>query len=141
MATLVLSALWVFLTAFAFLLLLVLGLFLFGVYASLYAQRLQFELPWLKWLTLEQVVAMGYSAFMCKLILPVFHEHKQLETRLRDDIAIPESDQISIDELGFWPLTVAYYEFKLTKRGGRRKRKIFDWNMITALPGLRPVRS
>lgn len=95
--------------------------------------KIQFGLPWLRWLTLDEAVALGLSRFWCRVILPSLHEAGALEFRLRSDVLIPEPLQEVPERLGF-VVEPEFYEFKLTKRGGRRRR----WSsqdLFAALPG------
>jgi len=127
-----------------------LGLILVGiiciiVWARSYATKLQMELPWLQWLTLDELEEKGYSVIGCILILPAFYRNGVLEVRPRDFLAeIAEGTKKRMREAGldtegipvpppldkkdvapFSPSTVHLYEFRLTKRGGRRKIKLF----------------
>ena len=117
--------------------LLFIALAVFVVNVIYKAEKLMFGLPWLKWLTLDDVVAMGYSRFWCKMILPAFHKNGCLEVRIQEiDIEnMPERIQeafrdnppeiqklLTEMEIPFEYQTVALHDFRLTKRGGRRKK-------------------
>src|SRR3989344_8036096 len=88
-------------------------------------EKFMFGLPWLKWLTLNDLQQLGFSKTWARLILPAFHERGYLEVRLADEDNMDDLDHEMVDRFGFSVATVPLYEFKLTKRKGRRRK----WSM------------
>jgi hypothetical protein len=87
-----------------------------------YFDKIMYDLPWMKWLTLDEIVAMGYSRVYSKMILPLLYEQGYLEVRLTGEM--DEDDLWIIERLKFHPITVKFYEFRIVKRGrGRRKKR------------------
>jgi hypothetical protein len=99
---------------------------MFVVIATYHLRRLFFGLPWLRWISLNEVVEKGYSKFWCKCLLPILHQKGLLE--LRPDINLPESERKSIEGKEFTFHTVHLFNFKLTKRGGGRRPK--KWKAV-----------
>ena len=92
--------------------------------------KIMFGLPWLVWLTLDQVVEMGYSRFWCTFLLPMYYKKGYLEIRLALPTDASEFRKQWIERVGFEIDTVEFYEFKLTKRGGRlRDRLKWLWTL------------
>lgn len=110
-----------------------------GLYA---ARKLVFgNIPWLVWLTLDEVVLMGHSRFWCEVWLPIFHRAGslfvgcKLAVRLRSDLS--EYTQEFALEHGFVRYTVCYYEFKFTSSssgGGRWKRQKSGVEILQPMP-------
>lgn len=95
--------------------------------------KLQFDVPWLRWLTLEELVAMGHSRFWAELLLPVIYRKGGMEIRITDDL--PEELREEIRGIGFCRHTVQFYKFKFTERWRRgrkvpRKQNMFDLRPI-----------
>lgn len=111
---------------------LVLLALLFGIVVTLYARDLQFKLPWMKWMTLDDVKALGHSKFLSRFAIDILHDYQYVEIRPLGNLS-EWAREIVEDEL-FMPWTVQYYEFRLIKRKGRIKRPRFYWN-----PFERPV--
>lgn len=90
-------------------------------------QELQFGLPWLRWMTLEDVNRQFWGGWINCYTLHFLHRRGNLETRLRDD-NLPE-DPAALERTmhSFNPDTVRYHEFRLTKRGGGKRRK---WRIV-----------
>ena len=91
--------------------------------------RLMLELPWNQWLSLGEVVDMGYSRYYCEINIKAFYTTKSIEVRSKDSLST-EQEQL-IQQMGFGYDTIDFHEFRLTKRGGRRRWKL--------LPTLSPV--
>jgi hypothetical protein len=119
----------------------------FAASIALYANKLMMNLPWLKWLTLDDLVKQGYSKFYCKISLPLLLEAGNIDTRLRqlegaleqeflDEFGDEKSFKSHPEKIRFNPWTIKYHEFQLTKRGGRRKVRVRD---IMSAPGLQPA--
>ena len=101
-----------------------------------HANKLMWELPWLKWLTLDEIVQAGFSRLWSELLLPLFYEKGHLEIRISAEC--PEKELKFVELTGFNAHTVRFHDFKLTKRGGRRKRD--TWlPFIPSWRQLRPV--
>ncbi len=81
--------------------------------------KLQFGVPWLKWLTLDEIVEMGHSRFWARLLLPMLHRKNQLEVRVLNKL--PVRTRAFAEKYGFDALTAEYYEFRFTMRS-RGKR-------------------
>ena len=92
--------------------------------------KLQFNVPWLKWLTLDELVEMGHSRFWARILLPVLHRINQLEVRVLD--GLPEKEQRFIKRYGFGPRSVKYHQFRFTIRS-RGKREP-DKPLVTPYP-------
>jgi hypothetical protein len=86
-----------------------------------HADKLLFGLPWLRWITLDEAVQMGHSRFWCRFVLPMFYERGYLEIRFSETAT--ELERETAEETGYNPVTVAYYDFKLTKHKGGHKNK------------------
>ena len=113
------------------------------VVVTLYSIRLQASLPLFKWLTLDEIVAMGYSWLLSSLCLILLHKSGLLEARIRNDtIEVTDSalavqqldDAINEGDQNFgkgWtvdlilsdsPNTVEIFEFRLITRGRGKKK-------------------
>ncbi|MFA5998105.1 MAG: hypothetical protein WC814_01835 [Candidatus Paceibacterota bacterium] len=129
----VIYAIWVFL-GLVVSVLTVCGIFL--AIAVRNANKLMWDLPWLKWLTLDEIVEMGFSRFWSEFFLPLFYKKGYLEIRISSDC--PKEKMRLIEFIGFNSYTVQFHEFKLTKRSGRKKPKpwklpaIFEWRPVSA---------
>ena len=139
------DVLWVVGITFAIVIIVFLAVVAWAYRIAQYGLKLQMELPWLTWLTLDNLVEKGYSRLYCQMLLPVFHERGYLEIRPRDlgaefQESIKEVEKVlgtkfdieeealkfdPITETRFLYSTVHLFEFRLTKRGGRKKR--FQW--------------
>jgi hypothetical protein len=97
----------------------VLGGFVVGAIHNAY--KLLFGVPWLQWLTLDEIVEMGHSRFWAKQFLPVFYRMSYVEIRISD--LLSELDRALIGECGFHSYTVMFYEFKFTEKWRRSKKK------------------
>lgn len=117
-------------------LLLLLSLLIFIETARYQAYKFMFELPWLKWLNLEDLPALGFSKVWARLILPIFHEMGNLEVLLIDEDGMDDADHERVDRWGFNTATVPLYEFKLTKRKGRKEK--FSISLKNLVPALAP---
>jgi hypothetical protein len=84
--------------------------------------KLMFGVPWLKWLTLDEIVAMGHSRSWCEILLPLLYLRGYIEIRISDKF--PKGVGEQIEQWGLHPDTVGFYEFKFTKRWGRRRNKL-----------------
>lgn len=113
--------------------LLLIVLMLFIISAGYQVQKFMFDLPWLKWLTLNEIIRMGFSRFWAQFILPGLHKEGMLEVRVGGGELPDEVEQRFIDVVGFGPTTIQFYEFRLTKRGGRKKFKLPIKNLVGAL--------
>ena len=117
----------------------IIAIYLFVESIQWYANKMMFGLPWLKWLTMEDVVDLGYSRFYARGILPMFYKAGNLEVRVKDNL---EDWQLRYTEtLGFCSMTIGWYKFKITKRGGRKRWREFSLNDIfpSPLPAPKPV--
>lgn len=100
-------------------------IFAYGRYSAF---KLLFGTPWLVWLTLDDVVAMGHSRFWCEILLPIFYRGGNfligctLLIRLRQDL--PDPIRMFIAERGFQRDTVQYHEFKFTSPWKSRRGKL-----------------
>lgn len=123
------------------LILIVLAAFICVVmYVGRYAFRLLTELPWMTWMTLDELVEKGYSRSLCRVILPGLYKKGMLEVRAIHDpnIALKESvkkfrelgGEITDEEIPILPVlegkdfnsyTVPLFEFRITKRIHPRK--------------------
>lgn len=106
-----------------FILLLIVILSVIGVHR--HANMLQCALPWMQWLTLDDVKNMGYSGYWSRLSLALLHLNDRLEVRLANDRTESVSKEMCqyIEKVGFIPSTVAYYDFRLIARRGRVRRR------------------
>ena len=102
---------------------------LFGLW---YAGEMEFGLPWLKWLTLNEAAeASGYSKFVCRLAIPMMSVKYEAEP-------LPEaSDETKSDfqRYGLAPWNISKCRFRITG-GTRRKRKEIVKQVSS---GLRPA--
>jgi|GEM_PF-4946300 len=103
-------------------------------------EKFMFKLPWLKWLTLDDLPALGFSKLWARMVLPHFYNDGYLEVRLKDEDGMDDFDHESVELFGFSAATVPLYEFKLTKRCGPRKKWSFD-NFSASIKVLQPVRA
>ena len=87
--------------------------------------KLLFGLPPLKWMTLEEAIALGFSKTSCEVILPTFHKAGLLEVRRKENLS--ETDLERIRVFGFEADTVQHHEFRtnFTKRVRRKMKKVF----------------
>jgi hypothetical protein len=83
------------------------------------ADKLQFGVPWLRWLTLDEVVEMGHSRFWARLLLPMLHRMNQLEVRVLD--GLQEEERSLAERYGFGIRTVKYHQFRFTIRSRGKK--------------------
>lgn len=137
------SVLWYLLVAGLCLLVLV-GILAMWFIASCVRQfeKFTFDLPWLRWMTLEELEAKGFSPFWARLLLPSFHRDGELDVRPRNDRELSEAEQDLMERFGFRPMTVQCYEFCLTKRHKRKKPKLKDLlKSWAAVPTPAPVRA
>ena len=102
-------------------------------------EKFMFGMPWLKWLTLEDLREFRLSRRWARFILPVFHENGYLEVRLIDKDAMETWDHDIVDQFGFTVMTVHLYEFKLTKRKGRKDKWSFSARDL--VPAWKPARA
>src|SRR4051812_21263838 len=78
------------------------------IFGPIQAEKLMTGLPWMEWLTLDDVVALGHSKFWAKLLLPHFHRHGCLEIRQLENVT--EEEAGLIEEFGFESFTVKCHE-------------------------------
>jgi hypothetical protein len=127
--------------------------------------KISLTLPRMKWFTLDEVVAMGYSRFWCKILLPSYHERGYLEVRVQEMSGkfgdLPEEIQKKLREnfgdevleqaefgirenqveIPFEFETVFLHEFRMIEKIGRRKRKFgFSLN-LNPLSGWEPAKA
>lgn len=121
MATLFTIFLWIVVVLACILLALFICFLVIQIKVLHYVHKLIYELPWMKWLTLDELVSMGYSRAYSRAVLPILHEHGYLEVRVMAGVG--ENDLWVIEKLKFHSMTVKFYEFRLIKRGGRRRRR------------------
>lgn len=100
-------------------LVMVVSVFLAGALYN--ANKLLFGVPWLTWLTLDEIVEMSHSRFWTKTLLPLFYRMNYLEIRISDNLS--EFDRVWAEQYGFQTSTVAFYEFKFTEKWKRGKKK------------------
>ncbi|MDP1689603.1 MAG: hypothetical protein Q8L52_00115 [bacterium] len=93
--------------------------------------KLQFGVPWLKWLTLDEIVEMGHSRFWARLLLPKLHRKNQLEVRILDELS--EKERAFAERYGFDFFTAEYYTFRLTTRS-RGKRDLDKLQLLSPYP-------
>ena len=112
----------------------IVGIVVIIAIANYHAVRLMYGLPWLKWLSLEDVEKLGFSRFWSKVLLPVFFRKGYIEIRTAfpDEFSIDR--KAAIEKEGFVADNVEYYNFKITKHGGRKKKHFITW----MLPGWQP---
>jgi len=97
----------------------------FIAYGFYSAFKLMFGVEWLRWLTLDEIVAMGHSRFWCEILLPIFYRKGNILTggtlliRLKHNLPDPLRELVA--EIGFERDTVQYHEFKFTSHGGKRR--------------------
>lgn len=107
--------------------LIVSGLLTFLALGLYSAFKLVFGVPWLTWLTLDEVVEMGHSRFWCKLVLPAIYRGGNVfigcTLHIRLPHNLPEETRTIVEVLGFRRETVQFYEFKLTSHWGSRRGK------------------
>lgn len=84
------------------------------------ANKLMFGVPWLKWLTLEEIVEMGHSRLWARLLLPIFYEKKCIEIRISEQSS--KRERLEAESRGFQPATVEFYEYKFTRVWKRGKK-------------------
>lgn len=89
-----------------------------------FGDKLMINLPWLRWLTLEEIMAIGCPKFYCQILLPAFYELGHMEVRERSDLS--QDDKNRVKFVGFYTGTIELHEFKLTKRKHRKPRKQKD---------------
>lgn len=111
------------------------AIFVLMIFAIRNIDKLIWDLPWLKWLSLDEIVEMGFSRFWSPLGLQLLHEKGYLEIRLSD--RCPDKRRLMVERIGFCAYTAEFYDFKLTKRGGGRKRRF--WLPIVPAFQLEPV--
>ena len=90
-----------------------------GIAVSNKVHSLQFNLPWLQWLTIDDVVQSGLSRFWSALALDILNDKGYLETRFNEGFEGPEYQRERMREAGFSYYSISWYEFRLTKRSGR----------------------
>lgn len=94
----------------------------FAVACTRQLEKFIFELPWLRWMTIEEIATKGFSPFWAILILPSLHDVGELEVRPRSDWELLELEQYCMEKVGFDYLTIPYYEFRLTTKHRKRKK-------------------
>lgn len=102
-----------------------------------FADRLMFDLPWLKWFTLEEACATGCPLFYCQVLLPAFYIKGYLEIRERN--CLSDAEKLRITEGVLDTDALELYEFRLTKRKNRKRRTVHDepnlaWRPTSGLP-------
>ena len=58
--------------------------------------KLSLDLPLFRWVTLDEVIAFGYSRTSCKILLPVMHRIKRVEIRVRTKISEDELKKVTL---------------------------------------------
>ena len=99
----------------------IMGTYALAFWLAYYASKLRIGLPWMQWLTLEEVEALGYSAFWSRLALPVLEQTKCLEVRPCEGLSLVEQEKVA--ELQFFVTTIHLYKFRLIKRVRNRRKK------------------
>ncbi len=97
------------------------------------------NLPWFRWLTLEELPELGLSRKWGCVVLTLFHENGYLEIQLIDEDGMEEWEHEVVAEFGFIPSNVYLYEFRLIKRRDRKKKWIYSLREL--FPGLIPARA
>lgn len=97
-----------------------------------YALKLYMDLPWLKWLTLADAKKLA-PEFVCRICLPLYYERNELE--VRELTGLDDTETRFVEIMGFSPPTVHSYEFRRTKRGGRKPR----FTLKDLMAGLKPA--
>jgi len=113
------------------------GGYVFRLQIEHHAYKLMYDLPWMKWLTIDEIGSMGFSKLFSRLLLPTFHEKGYLELRPRGSLT---GSQLEIAKTLIRfpnPGTMKLYEFRLIKRGGPRKKK--GKERFSLFPGFDPV--
>jgi len=82
---------------------------------------LMFKIPPMKWLTLDEVVAMGYSASMCRLLLDAMHERKIIEVRKRAGLSEVEELVASV---GYSCFNASCFEVRKIARLHRKRERL-----------------
>lgn len=98
---------------------LVAGAFVVGIIYN--ADKLEFGVPWLRWITFDEIVALGHSGFWTRIILPVFYRMNKVEIRISDQISEADRSQAEVKGLDFD--TVEFYEYRFTQRWRHGKKK------------------
>ena len=95
------------------------GAFFIGIIHN--ADKLEFGVPWLRWLSFDEIVALGHSRFWTRLILPLFYRMNRVEIRISDRIS--ESDRARAEKEGLHIRTVPLHEYRFTQQWKRGKKK------------------
>ena len=85
-----------------------------------YGQKFIWNLPIMKWMTLDDTKSLGVPLLFRVEFLMVLHEEKHLEVRPKE--GLPEELVKQLDTWGFTRRTIVFYEFRLTVHPRRRKK-------------------
>ena len=83
--------------------------------------KIKYGVPWMQWLTFNEIAALGHSPFWLRVLLPVFHQMNDVQIRIPDDIS--EQDFGRVKKAGLYFGTAALYDYKFTEKSGRRDEK------------------
>jgi hypothetical protein len=108
---------------------------------SSYAIKMLVGLPWLKWMTLNEVIAKGFPPLRSKMILDLLHDDGYLEVRPKADLS--EAALKTIEKDGFILWTVEFHEFRIIRHPPRRKKIRVPLKSIfgSLLPSPNPARA
>ncbi len=85
------------------------------------AEKLHYGVPWLQWLTFEEIVALGHRRFWTRILLPAFYRAGYIEIRIHARTS--EADRARAEEQGLRIGTVELYEYKFTEHWKRGKKR------------------
>lgn len=98
-----------------------LAIVILAITLAAHAQKLMFGLPWMRWLTMDDVASMGYSRFYSACVLSVYHDKGDVEARVLANLLA--EDQALVDTFGFSITTAKFHEFRLIRRPRRGRRE------------------
>lgn len=110
----------------------VLGIFINGAIHN--ANKIRYGVPWMQWLTLDEIVEMGHSRFWAEFLLPFFYRKGYVQIRMSEKLG--KFERLKAEEQGLTAHTVSLYEYKFTESWRKGKKKPFKFRM----PILEPMR-
>lgn len=112
--------------------------FTFCMFIGQRAEKLEFAMMPPRWLTFEEILALGFAEWECRALLGVFVEDKLVEVRP----SAPFAGNPAFEDLGldFGDDVAALFEYRLILRPPRRKMRTdrvqeehsFDKNLVPA---------
>lgn len=77
-----------------------------------YTDKLMYGVPWLRWLTFQEIVEMGHPRFWATVLLPLLYRKGYVEIRISDKLSRLEREHA--EQYGLLIRTVDLYEYKFT---------------------------